>query len=41
MVLDDSYPEEFGKDNGLEVYDKVWVDLASQISMAIPQTFRV
>ena len=29
------------KQDGLEFYEKVWGTLASQLSMAMPQTFRV
>ena len=41
MFLDATNPEEVGKENGIEVYDKVWGDLASQISIAMTHTFRV
>ena len=39
MVFDDPNPEEAGKEDGIEVYKKVLVDLASKISIAMPQTF--
>ena len=41
MLFDDPNPEEVGKEDRLEVHDKVWEDLASKISIAITQTFRV
>ena len=39
MVFDDPNPEEVGKEDGIDVYKKVLVDLASKISIAMPQTF--
>ena len=39
MVLDAPNPKEVGKDDGLEVYEKVWGALAYQLSIAMPQTF--
>ena len=30
-----------GKYDGIEVYEKVWGDLSSKISIALPQTFRL
>ena len=39
MVFDDPNPEEVGMEDGIEVYKKVLVDLASKISIAMPQTF--
>ena len=36
MVLDAPNPEEVGKENGIEVYNKVWEDLACQISIYMP-----
>ena len=41
MDFDAPNPGAIGKDNGLELYEKVWGDLASQLSTAVPQTFRV
>ena len=39
MVFDDPNPEEVGKEDGIDVYKKVLVDLASKISISMPQTF--
>ena len=41
MGYDAPNPEESGKEDGLEMYKKVWGDSASRISIAIPHTFRV
>ena len=39
MVLDAPNPEEVGKEDGLEVYEKVWGAVASHISIAMTHTF--
>ena len=39
MVFDAPNLEEVGKKDGLEVYVKVWGDLASQLSIAMSRTF--
>ena len=41
MVLDAPNSEEVGKEYELELYNKVWGALASQISIAIPHKFRL
>ena len=41
MVLDAPSPEEVGKEDGLEVYKKVWGAVASQLSITMPYTFRL
>ena len=41
MALDAPKLEYVVNENGLEVYQKVWEAWASQISIAMPQTFRV
>ena len=41
MVMHTHNPEEFGKEYGLEVYEKVLGALSSQLSIATFQTFRV
>ena len=41
MVLDAPNSEEVGKEYGLELYNKVWGDLASQISIAMPHKSRL
>ena len=41
MVLDAHNPREVGKEYGLKVYEKVWGYLASQISITMPQAFRL
>ena len=41
MVLDAPDPEEVGKEDGIEAYEKVWGDLSSQLSIYMTQIFRV
>ena len=41
MVLDDIKPEEVGKEDGIEVYNKVWGALESHLYIATPQTFKL
>ena len=41
MVLDDINPEEVGKEDGIEVYNKVWGALESHLYIATPQTFKL
>ena len=41
MFFDYPNPEEVGKEDGLEVYEKVWGSSASELSITMPQTFRV
>ena len=41
MIFDAPNPEEVVKQDVLELYEKVWGTLASQLSMAMPQTFRM
>ena len=41
MIFDAPNPEEVGKEDGLELYDKLWGASASHISISMPQTFRM
>ena len=41
MVFDAPNSEEVGKEDGLEVYEKIWGTPASNISIVVPQNFRV
>ena len=41
MVFDDPKPEEVVKEDGIEVYEKVWGASASKNSNSTTQTFRV
>ena len=41
MVCDAPNPEEVVKEDALEMYEKVWGISSSQLSISVPQTFRV